>query len=649
MLLLPLTPSSRMHFRARLTSFVGREHELERLRVFIESVEPFQWWIVTGAGGMGKSRLALEVCLRHRSAWEVGFLPEKSTYDRWSEWVVKKPTLIVADYASMRPLQLQTMVEALAARADSLENRVRVLIVERSIEGEWWEQFLGTGTIRLLLKSASPAAPLALGEMSQDELWASMQEYLCRSEMIEVPDRQETLSALARLDPLHRPLFAVLAADALIARQDISTWDQATLLRDILRREEARFWQPAGVTARDKHLLCLSTIVGGMSVELLQWPVLQEGCELPSVVSGDPMRFNSDRYEAMVGSASTDTLAPLKPDLIGEFFVLEHLIPTDSADESRALKMVVMGWIIGAVGGDTLEFANRIFNDFPDHNSAKWFRWSLSNSGIEMMLDLTKSNPESKDKLLWRLVPAKANLIRALSGQDKLSEARRHFDELVQLSDRFPTNDILEPVLMASACSLAGALVSKCDMMEMRALLEYVADRWRTRGNYKDIEIFVRCCFAEANGAAERNESSNSLLLTREVVRLVQHLADPTTVCGLLAGEIGRLVRTLASKGAIAEAMSTFQLLLGLKVPSEEQKALATGTGMAGLAIVSAWMQSQNDVNGVQMEQLAAVIEGTRSAVLSNGFGEGLLEPNVIEAATRTVAWLDSIIGSQGS
>jgi hypothetical protein len=49
------------------------------------------------------------------------------------------------------------------------------------------------------------------------------------------------------------------------------------------------------------------------------------------------------------------------------------------------------------------------------------------------------------------------------------------------------------------------------------------------------------------------------------------------------------------------------------------------------------------------MEQLAAVIEGTRSAVLSNGFGEGLLEPNVIEAATRTVAWLDSIIGSQGS
>jgi hypothetical protein len=103
------------------------------------------------------------------------------------------------------------------------------------------------------------------------------------------------------------------------------------------------------------------------------------------------------------------------------------------------------------------------------------------------------------------------------------------------------------------------------------------------------------------------------------------------------------------SKGAIAEAMSTFQLLLGLKVPSEEQKALATGTGMAGLAIVSAWMQSQNDVNGVQMEQLAAVIEGTRSAVLSNGFGEGLLEPNVIEAATRTVAWLDSIIGSQGS
>ncbi len=70
-----LTEASRLYFGARKVPFVGREAELDRLRDFLFGAEDFRWWLATGPGGSGKSRLALELCQRAGACWRTGFLP----------------------------------------------------------------------------------------------------------------------------------------------------------------------------------------------------------------------------------------------------------------------------------------------------------------------------------------------------------------------------------------------------------------------------------------------------------------------------------------------------------------------------------------------------------------------------------------------
>ena len=97
--LLELTRETRFVYGARAAPFIGRDSEIEELEAFLQSDASFQWWLLLGPGGQGKSRLALELCLNQRESWYAGFLRDDK-FD-WLTWKPDKPTLIVADYAVM--------------------------------------------------------------------------------------------------------------------------------------------------------------------------------------------------------------------------------------------------------------------------------------------------------------------------------------------------------------------------------------------------------------------------------------------------------------------------------------------------------------------------------------------------------------------
>ena len=178
--------SLRFSFKNRRILFRGREQELAALEDFLSHPRPFAWWLAVGSGGAGKSRLALELCLRHRDRWQAGFLEQPSTPRRWDmgtvrNWQPRQPTLIVVDYALACPKQTRDLILTLARCTDRLAQPVRVLLLERAWN-TWLEQQLypsssDRGEMEAKLYPGSPLAPLIIAALSDDDVWELAREF----------------------------------------------------------------------------------------------------------------------------------------------------------------------------------------------------------------------------------------------------------------------------------------------------------------------------------------------------------------------------------------------------------------------------------------------------------------------------------------
>ncbi|HEX2091174.1 MAG TPA: hypothetical protein VHG28_02185 [Longimicrobiaceae bacterium] len=227
------TRDNRFLFAARKVEFVGRERHLAVLDEFLSSGESFTWWLAAGPGGTGKSRLALEMCLRLGAGWRIGFLRGHHSF-AWETWQPNQATALVVDYANEEAKRVGEMIGVLRGRADNgeLRCRVRVLLLVRDAEGEWRQRFLEGQVNRPRIERARYAEPLMVDPLSDDDLWTVLRSFV--SDGGRLPEREETLRRLLEIDPLRRPLFASFAGDAINNGHDLRGWDQDALVRDIL-------------------------------------------------------------------------------------------------------------------------------------------------------------------------------------------------------------------------------------------------------------------------------------------------------------------------------------------------------------------------------------------------------------------------------
>jgi hypothetical protein len=79
--------------------------------------------------------------------------------EKWRGWQPSRPTLILVDYTSTRPAEVQGIIESLAARTVPPKHPVRLLLLERGSFGQWWDRLLGVGRTRHLLDHARFAEP----------------------------------------------------------------------------------------------------------------------------------------------------------------------------------------------------------------------------------------------------------------------------------------------------------------------------------------------------------------------------------------------------------------------------------------------------------------------------------------------------------
>ena len=363
------SPSSRFHYKSGAVSFHGRREELEQLRAFCgQEHVAFRWWAVTGAGGAGKSRLVYEFGREmERASWNVLWL--NSTHmDHLDTLPIPTKTLVVVDYAQAYLGHLGCWIEKLDQRDHLVP--VRLLLLERdgeTLDSSSWGSGLRAevGRVTLVRRSCWKEPFLQITPLKEEELLRIMTDFAAAvGKRLPEAKAQQLLKTLKTTDPgLWRPLYAMFLTDAWANGEEPEQWGQEAVLDDVLKRENEYFEEKLGAKLYDLsevfcHLRLVATIWDGITPE----QVAQEYPHLWSEVQVQANTSNGAKLEIkllqQVGLLQGTELAGLKPDLLGEYFVLQHL------NEPEVLQLLFPdGW---QSKEKIVTFVFRMYRDYHD-------------------------------------------------------------------------------------------------------------------------------------------------------------------------------------------------------------------------------------------------------------------------------------------
>ncbi len=313
--------------------FHARTKELGELREWCHDDDAIGVRLLTGAGGMGKTRLLLEACReRVKDGWEAGFMVPEADRSPSEAWEclrgLDRPLLMVVDYAEIRRHLLITLLQGVwqTRRADG--PRVRLVLLARAAL-DWWEQLRteGHGVDELLGGPATTERSLRALALSPAERENSF--HLAARAFAQCVESNTPTEAPANLDAEHFDRVLYIHMTALAAAQGIMLEDEDAILDHVLGRER-RFWHklaeqralPSALVPGLGRAMAAITLGGGAETET------------EAVASFEELDFfkGSDRA-ALVKVARLlhelypggQWIEPLQPDLLGEHLIDREL------------------------------------------------------------------------------------------------------------------------------------------------------------------------------------------------------------------------------------------------------------------------------------------------------------------------------------
>ena len=328
-----LLPSSLLRSEYGVVPFIGREHELEDLRAWCDAEHELGLRLVTGPGGQGKTRLALNVIAwAEQCRWKSGRLRADCGPETLRELCsLPDHTLVVVDYAETRPHQLTALLAAAGERPAGC-GRLRLLLLARS-SGEWWTD----------IRVKAPDRPATLMHGAEHELRPLFGQADDRAPMFHEAVRKfaETggydREGVRPPDDLANDAYAsalalhMAALAALLDREE--PVEAADTFRDPAGRvldHEQRYWQEAARAAdlpdrRFATLRAAMTVVTCCGASSRDKATDLMGCvpELADEPRRLLRRYADWAHELHPGEG---WLNPLQPDLLGERLVADTLI-----------------------------------------------------------------------------------------------------------------------------------------------------------------------------------------------------------------------------------------------------------------------------------------------------------------------------------
>lgn len=298
---------------------------------------------LTGAGGMGKTRLAIELGQRLAASeqqWAVMWLARELPHDWPNQWLdswaaQQRHGLLVIDYTEGRIealLRTLTVLQQCPAHAPPL----RMLLLCRS--GAWWKELRThpaySGECGATLDAAEDWGEHALVPWSESDLDVRRNSFKHALENFANAAQQGVPSHFLEPDignaAFGRPLYLHLAALAALAGE--RTTGAQTLLTQQLEREW-RYWlhtvrtpYPA-LAQRPHHSLWQAAMAW------LVWTQGSTAAECQAVLAPHNLAETADELQAFVAAlvtvyghpASNAVIEPLQPDLLGEALLQNSL------------------------------------------------------------------------------------------------------------------------------------------------------------------------------------------------------------------------------------------------------------------------------------------------------------------------------------
>jgi tetratricopeptide (TPR) repeat protein len=338
-------------YRADVAPLVGCEGAMADLRRWLDGEAPVSMRALIGAGGRGKTRLAVELARRISSeGWLAGFVTAEEL-DRFraqhnvAEWRWDKPVLVIVDYAASRAEQIRAWARELADAAfEDGRPGLRLLLIERQASRAigWLATILGGGddasrAVSALFDPPEPVELPAIDDLEfRRQIFAAL---LSRGGGLAAP----ALGADAEFDrlladrkwagdPLYLGMAGLVAGRAGV-REALSL-SRADLALEVAERElkrigdigaahgvDAAFQNHRGAFVR--HLAAMATLTQGLTREEARG--LAEG-ELSALRSSAPLNASLEALrDALPGAGANGGVAPILPDIVGEGAILAWL------------------------------------------------------------------------------------------------------------------------------------------------------------------------------------------------------------------------------------------------------------------------------------------------------------------------------------
>lgn len=325
--------------------FLGRKPEMAELYDWMASAKPIAIRVLVGRAGMGKTRLALELCDEAvKRQWDAGFVTERElerfmAQQNLATWGWRCPTLIVIDYAAPRARQLHQWFVELADNGGDPRKPLRVLLLERHADpsGGWWQEAFGRGggdaqAVRHLLDPAD--RPVVLPSLADpEERRELLTAVLTRLDSAERPPAPGVDAhfdrLLANLSWGGEPLFLFMAGltAARLGFGRVLALSRTDLAYSIADREIARIESVAknrNLSPRFlSHMAAYVTLCQGLERTVVEEAIEEEKTAEQYYSAGDP----PDIVEALLTALPNEqrVINAIQPDMIGEAVLLRVL------------------------------------------------------------------------------------------------------------------------------------------------------------------------------------------------------------------------------------------------------------------------------------------------------------------------------------